>query len=156
MPLLTLRWTLLALVGLVAACATSNVPTNASTTSAVEIDLQMHLSDVGPAWAAEGNKTMRELAGQALVGYDKPIRFISGPIPPRPPVGATVTVRFAVDNQGHVLRPQLLRVTSVPSASTASAFLGNSTIRALSQWRFTPPQRGGQSAELCCIKLTID
>lgn len=104
----------------------------------------------------EGNRTMRELAAQTPLGYDKPIRLLSGPLPPHPPFGGEVTVRFAVDAQGNVVRPQLLRATAASTLDVSPALLGNATVRALAQWRFTPPVRGGEPTELCCIRLTID
>jgi hypothetical protein len=116
----------------------------------------MRLSDVGPAWSIEGEKTMRELASQTPPGLDAPVRFLSGSIPPRPPLGAEVTVRFGVNSEGRVFRPQLVRVTTASSADVASLSLGNATLQAIANWRFSMPQRRRQASEYCCIKLTID
>ena len=141
---------------LLAACASPNDAPSTTQIRATDVSLQMRLSDAGPAWSMEGDKTMRELASQTPAGLDAPLRFVGGPIPPRPPFGAEVTVRFAVDSQGRVVRPQLLRVTTGSAVSVASISLGNDTIRAIANWRFTPPRRAQQATEYCCIKLTID
>ena len=141
---------------LLAACASPNDAPSTTQIRAADVTLQMRLSDAGPAWSMEGDKTMRELASQTPAGLDAPLRFISGSIPPRPPFGAEITVRFAVDSQGRVVRPQLLRVTTGSAVSVASISLGNDTIRAIANWRFTPPRRAQQASEYCCIKLTID
>ncbi len=137
------------------ACASQTESEGGPPRRSVDLTLQMHLSDVGPAWSLEGDKTMRELAQQTSLAFDSPIRFLSGSIPPRPPIGAEVTVRFAIGEDGHVTRAQIVRVTAA-NAAVASASLGNSTVRALSDWRFTPPSHNRKTTELCCIRLTID
>jgi hypothetical protein len=138
------------------ACASSGPTLDTPVSFDRDIQLRMRLSNVGPAWRMETDRTMLELTQQRPVGLDAPLRILSGPLPPGPPVGSEVSVRFGITGEGAIYRLQLLQGGLTPASGLSSGDLGNAIIRAIARWRFAPPLHQGLPTNACCIKITFD
>ncbi len=116
--------------------------------------IRMRLTAVGPAWQQEFEKTRDALAAQSIRGLDRPLSFTFASIPIAPPVGAEVTIRFAISSTGQLVRSRVMHTSGLHGMAGSDALA--SMVRVLPKWRFAPPIQGGKPIAYCCVQLTFD
>lgn len=113
-----------------------------------EIELSLrnsnHFWDFGMDHAAE------QLNAQHPDGLDQHLQLVSV-VMPRPIRSAEVSVRFAIDSQGHVINVEMRRLFSVGAEMVLA-----DTASALPLWRFSPPTQGGLPISYCCVRLRLE
>lgn len=114
-------------------------------------DLELRLRNTRVLWSADVQRAADMLARQRPAGFDKPLR-LTLVVRPAVLVDSEITIRFAVDAQGHVEDAEVLKA----AMATGDQSIAVATLAALRRWRFDPPARAGSPAAFCCIRLTIE
>jgi len=114
-------------------------------------DLEMHLRNTPVLWSADVQRAADMLAARRPKELDKPLR-LALVVRPGVLVDSEISIRFAVDVQGHVVDARILEA----AMATGDQSIAVATLRTLRMWRFDPPTREGTPTGYCCVRVTIE
>jgi hypothetical protein len=115
-------------------------------------DIELRMRNTPGAWPVEIKQTTLQLAAQKPENLDSPLR-LSQVYKPGALVPSEVTIRFAIDPNGMVMKPQIKHF-SAQSGREGIALLA--TLNALNMWHFKPPVHNGTSTGYCCVQLMME
>lgn len=152
----------------VAGCAATDPQTAAHAPQAEPLPARAALIFSGPFRWKEQEKAFEVAGAPGPVGLDRPLRPLATLFWPVCPArkttnGVTASVppscqaklRFGVGADGRVNHTQLLHAAQSAGVDPLFNF-GFNAVTTVNQWRFEPPSRGGKTADICCVELTID
>ena len=112
-------------------------------------DINVHVRNTPQPSAA--NAPTDSITAQPAAGLDAPLR-IARLVKPFVQADSEVTIRFAVNADGHVMDAQVVEATTNLGAER----MVQTTLRAVLQWRFDPPTAGGKPTGYCCLVVTFE
>jgi len=110
--------------------------------------IEVHVRNTRQAAAANA---MIDFPAQRAAGLDSPLQ-LAELVRPFPAADSEVTIRFAVNTDGHVIDAQVMQATTNLGAER----MVQATLRAVLKWRFDPPTAGGKPTGYCCVEVTFE
>jgi TonB family protein len=100
---------------------------------------------------AAATNAMIDFTAQLAAGLDSPLR-LADLVRPFPAADSEVTIRFAVNADGHVMDAVVVKATTNLGAER----MVQTTLKAVLKWRFDPPTAGGKPTGYCCVEVTFE
>jgi len=143
-----LRLSLYLAAALLLACGTST-PERTAMPVVSGGDINVHVRNTPQTSAA--NAPTDSITAQPAPGLDSPLR-LARLVKPLVRADSEVTIRFAVNADGHVMDAEVVQATT----NTGAERMVQATLKAVLQWRFDPPTAGGKPTGYCCVVVTFE
>jgi TonB family protein len=120
----------------------------------LDLALELNMNHSSRFWSDNFDRAADRLFQRTSLLMDDPIRLLGyRPRPAAQGLEGQVVMRFAISPSGIPVDPRLLRVQG---ASMQRPRLGQITLEAVQNWRFSTPMRNGEPTRFCCVQLVMD